>query len=634
MYIGGWGVGVLKEDRGWSKVGMWAGGVVVVRGTPEYEARLREMVNTPISGIASGVGTFSTVGRPGAKEFRQKPFDLNAPPDEVMGGGLVVVDEAPRQAGSASEIESLVREATHGLQGVVPEFAAPGPAQERGRADAGPTIGDLSVDTRRLLRPDTDELLMDASGPGARTFALTPDEESMYASLSTEEFGPEWLIDYYKRDARIPVSDSLRGRIEALPDQVNTVAGTIAELELLGKQDAADQVRGGGELEESFDLGDVAHGLRYGALETLESLDRARGAAFRGFTEGVDAALAGDFMGVPGAVGRGLAGGFMDPSTGAGDTLPLVRDIGPQWIQNPISFGLETFLDPLGAVGKLGKIPDGVRSLRRVPDVMRSVDDFVRKGDDVIRKADDVWDGIRGRFGRGGGDDVVDSPPPGSPGFEWRPQIPSTLDSHADLFPDVPRAGSSISEFVVPSSGGLYVPNDLVESAGPIFRGTPGETLQRLARQVNELDELVDDVYRFDPELGRELTAGGGYQAMDTDDLLSRAWTFDEQVAGLRVDWAGAYDDLRLPNGAFADQADSVEPMVGAVLPRFRAAIGTTDGGSLSRRIFGELEAAALSAQFVDLVLRVSRAERTRWALEKLGDSLLEEGAIELLDED
>jgi hypothetical protein len=585
------------------------------RGTPEYDARIREMVNAPLNGIASGVGTFSTVGEPKTKLPWQKPSDLNAPRDEVMEAARVVVTEPTR------------------------ELDPRGPAQERG--PSAPTMGDLSVDVRRLLRADTDELLMDASGPGARTFALTPAEESMYASLSTEEFVPEWLIDYYKRDARIPNSDALNEQIEALSDQVNTVAGTIAELELLGKQDAADRVRAGGELEESVGLSDVGRGLRYGTLETLESLGRPGGAAFRGFTDGVDAALAGDFAGIPGAVGSGLVGGFLDPSSGAGDTLPFVRDIGPQWLQNPISFGLETFLDPLGAAGKLGKIDDGFRSLGRVPDVVRSLDGFVRrgddlirKGDDVIRKADDVWNGTRGRFGRGGGDDVVDVPPSGSSGFERRlQQVPSTVDSHADLFPDVPRAGSSISEFVVPSSSGLYVPSDLVESAGPIFRGTPREALQHLSRQANELEELVDDVYRLDPGLGRELTAGGGYQAMDTNDLLSRASIFEEQVAGLTVDWAGAYDDLRLPNGAFSNRADSVEAMVGAVLPRFRAAVGMTNVGSLSERIFGELEAAALSAQFVDLVLRVSRAERTRWALKELGSSLLEKGAIELLDE-
>jgi hypothetical protein len=95
---------------------------------------------------------------------------LNAPRDEVIEAGRVVVTER------TGELEPR------------------GLAQERGAS--APTIGDLSVDTRRLLRADTDELLMDASGPGARTFALTPDEESTYASLSTEDFVPEWLIDY------------------------------------------------------------------------------------------------------------------------------------------------------------------------------------------------------------------------------------------------------------------------------------------------------------------------------------------------------------------------------------------------------------------------------------------------------
>ena len=105
------------------------------RGTPEYWARLRAMLDAPIQGIPSGYGSFSAAGEPArrAEEAPRKRFDLRAPLDEEeMGAERVSAAQAVGRMGSASEVEARVQ----------------------GRGSSVPTIGDLPVGQRQLFRAD------------------------------------------------------------------------------------------------------------------------------------------------------------------------------------------------------------------------------------------------------------------------------------------------------------------------------------------------------------------------------------------------------------------------------------------------------------------------------------------------
>ena len=111
------------------------------RGTPEYYAYLKEVINGTTQGIAPGVGSYSEAGEP-ARRDGARELTLA----EMLADG----------------------------------FDPGGEATGRGKRFGKP-------------EPPT------ASGSGARMFEVTPDEESYWAAISPDEFISEELIEIHKR---------------------------------------------------------------------------------------------------------------------------------------------------------------------------------------------------------------------------------------------------------------------------------------------------------------------------------------------------------------------------------------------------------------------------------------------------
>lgn len=85
-----------------------------------------------------------------------------------------------------------------------------------------------------------------ADGPGAALFALTPDEEAMYASPSTEAYIPERLIESYNQSE---LSKSDLDFIEGFSEEAQQLASLIAYLEgtgRIGDSQRAERLRSGG----------------------------------------------------------------------------------------------------------------------------------------------------------------------------------------------------------------------------------------------------------------------------------------------------------------------------------------------------------------------------------------------------
>ncbi len=87
------------------------------------------------------------------------------------------------------------------------------------------------------------------SGPGARMFEMTPDEESLWAAISPDEFISEELIEIHRRGE---FSDDDVAIMEECSPEAGQRAGLIAyydKLALRGKNDA-DALRAGAPLPD------------------------------------------------------------------------------------------------------------------------------------------------------------------------------------------------------------------------------------------------------------------------------------------------------------------------------------------------------------------------------------------------
>jgi hypothetical protein len=169
---------------------------------------------------------------------------------------------------------------------------------------------------------------------------------------------------------------------------VNTVAGTIAELELLGKQDAADRVRVGGELEESYGfdpspLWDFAEGVGRAAEITGAAMARATARDFDEFTDNVSGIPA-DLADALSAVSRGEFSEARDElSDAAGGVARFNRDMfglaTPEPLRDRVGLGynpadLVLNFDPEDPIGSVNaKSPDRQRSNGRADRFFRSV---------------------------------------------------------------------------------------------------------------------------------------------------------------------------------------------------------------------------------------------------------------------
>jgi hypothetical protein len=180
------------------------------RGTAAYDAYLREMLNATTQGIAPGVGSVSEAGEPAR---RTGPRDLTLA--EKLRDGFTP---------------------GRGARGV-----ADGPREPR-----LPSIGDLDEEERRLLRNMEPAPI---SGPGARMFEVTPDEESFWAAIAPDEFISEELIEIHRRG-------EFNDEDVAIMEEYSPEAGQRAELiayydqqGVRGSNDA-DALRAGATLPE------------------------------------------------------------------------------------------------------------------------------------------------------------------------------------------------------------------------------------------------------------------------------------------------------------------------------------------------------------------------------------------------
>ena len=287
------------------------------RGTPAYDAYLKGVINGTRQGIAPGVGSYSEAGEParrdGAPELTlaQKLRDGFVPgsgarpavnvTDESSGVGPPPRDTPEYYA----YLKGVINGTTQGIAPGVGSYSEAGePARRSGAPELtlaqkladglvpgsgrkpqeprSPSIGDLSVEEKRLLRNMEREPV---SGPGARMFEMRPDEEAFWAAISPDESVSEEALAILRQDPRIPLTDEQVAIVEGLSGDADRRGQAIGAAEAAGRWDKADALRAGAPLAESESFGAMPGWLG----DTARWIAGAGETAFTATTEGQQA---------------------------------------------------------------------------------------------------------------------------------------------------------------------------------------------------------------------------------------------------------------------------------------------------------------------------------------------------------